>query len=260
MSVTAPRGFRAAGVSAGLKGPRQRDIAVVLNDGPSRSAGGVFTEADEPAAPVLWSRRVISGGRVRAVVLDSAAANSGTGSPGFQDVHALAEHTANLLADSATEIALCSSGPLGVRPDTVELRNGVAAALDRADRGGGLAAADALRTTDTVAKIAFQRDGGVTVGGMAKGPDASVSATLCLLTTDADLTQDQCRHLAQTVAAEVFAPLAGTNDTVLLLASGSAEADLDEDGVHALTAKVCADLAAQIAADPPTTDDKQAHT
>lgn len=260
MSVTAPRGFRAAGVSAGLKGPGQRDVAVVVNDGPSRAAGGVFTEADEPAAPVLWSGRVVSGGRVRAVVLDSGAANSGTGPPGYQDVRTLAEHTATLLADSAAEIAVCSSGPVGGRPDTTALRNGVTAALDEAARGGGLAAADALRTTDTVAKIAFQRDGGVTVGGMAKSPDASVSTALCLLTTDADLTEEQCRHLVRAVVAEVFTPLKGTNDTVLLLANGAAAADLDEDGVYALTTKVCTDLAAQIAADLPTIHDKQAHT
>lgn len=261
MSVTAPRGFRAAGVCAGSKSPGQRDIAVVVNDGPSRSAGGVFTENDDPAAPVLWSEQAVSGGRLRAVVLDSAAANSGTGLSGFQDVQVLAEHTAELLAGSAHEIALCAAGPTGTRPDTVASRHGVTTALGEAVRGGGLAAADALRTNDTVAKIAFQRDGGVTVGGMAKGPDPSVSTALCLLTTDADLTEDQCRHLAQAVTAEVFAPLTGTNDTVLCLASGSAEATgLGEDGVHALMVKVCADLAAQIFADPPTTNDKQAHT
>lgn len=260
MSVTAPRGFRAAGVSAGLKGLGQRDVAVVVNDGPFRSAGGVFTETAEPAAPVLWSRQVVSGGRVRAVVLDSAAANAGAGPPGFQDVHALAEHTADLLADSAAEIALCSAGPVGPRADADALRAGAAAALDEAARGGGLAAADALRTTDTVAKIAFQREGGVTVGGMAKGPDTSVSTVLCLLTTDAALTEGQCRRLARSVATDVFAPLTGTNDTVLLLASGSAGSFLDEGGITALLTKVCADLAAQIAADPPTLEDKQAHT
>ena len=86
MSVTAPRGFRAAGVCTGSKSPGQRDIAVVVNDGPSRTAGGVFTENDDPAAPVLWSEQVISDGRLRAVVLDSSAANSGTGLSGFQDV------------------------------------------------------------------------------------------------------------------------------------------------------------------------------
>ena len=100
MSVTAPLGFRAAGVTAGLKESGQPDVAVVLNDGPSRAAAAVFTTNRVQAAPVTWTRQVVSGGRVRAVVLNSGGANACTGPLGFQDTHATAEHLAALLADS----------------------------------------------------------------------------------------------------------------------------------------------------------------
>lgn len=257
MSVTAPQGFRAAGVASGLKGDGARDLAVIVNDGPSRAAGAVFSGAEEASAPVLWSRQVVSGGRVRAVVVDSGCANAGTGPHGFQDVHAAAEHTAELLEDSAAEIALCSAGPLGTRPDSALLRAGIASALAEAARGGGLAAADAIRTTDTVAKIVFRRGRGYTVGAMAKGPDPSVSAALCVLTTDADVTAEQCQRLLAPAAATTLAPLTATNDTLLLMASGASGTVPEEHDFAALLTEVLTELATQIGADAPATDDDQ---
>ncbi|GHD33025.1 bifunctional ornithine acetyltransferase/N-acetylglutamate synthase [Nocardiopsis kunsanensis] len=259
MSVTAPRGFRAAGVATGTGPTEARDLAVVVNDGPSRAAGAVFTTADGPAAPVLWSRQVVSGGRVRAVVVDTGATDPATGPAGFQHVHALAEHTAEALSDSAAEIVVCAAGAPGVRSDDHALRRSVAEAVSRSARSGGLSAADAVRTADSVAKFAFQRGEGVTAGGMAKGPDAALSTALCVLTTDAELTPAQCGALAETVAARTLAPLTGPDDTVVLLASGASETTVDEQAVAALLTKVCEDLAAQIAADT-TTEDEQAHT
>ncbi|WP_159945343.1 MULTISPECIES: bifunctional ornithine acetyltransferase/N-acetylglutamate synthase [unclassified Nocardiopsis] len=257
MSVTAPQGFRAAGVAAGLKDDGARDVAVVVNDGPSRAAGAVFTTAQDPAAPVLWSRQVVSGGRVRAAVLASGGANAGTGPRGFQDVHAQAEHTADLLEDSAAEIVLCASGPLDVRPPLDVLNKGVSAALAEASRGGGLAAADAIRTDDTVVKIAFRRGDGYTVGAMAKGPDPSVSSALCVLTTDADLTADQCQRLLAGAVEAALAPLTAANDTVLLLASGAAGTTPDEDDLAALLTEVLSELATQVSADTPDHDRAQ---
>ncbi|WP_304451018.1 bifunctional ornithine acetyltransferase/N-acetylglutamate synthase [Nocardiopsis sp. YSL2] len=251
MSVTAPRGFRAAGVAAGTRDGRARDVAVVINDGPSRAAAAVFTP-DDSAAPVLWSRQVASGHRVRAAVLASGGANAGAGPLGFQDVHAQAEHAAGELDDSAAEIVVCACGDPGTRPPLDSLRRGTAEAVAEASRGGGLAAADALRTTDTVAKIVFRRGDGYTIGAMAKGPDPSVSSVLAVLTTDADLTGPQCERLLAPAVAKAFAPLGATNDTVLLMASGAAGTVPDEEGFAALLTDVCADLAAQIAADPST--------
>lgn len=258
MSVTAPQGFRAAGVSAGLKGGGARDVAVVVNEGPSRAAGGVFTTVEDCAAPVLWSRQVLSGGRVRAVVLSSGGANAGTGPSGFQDVHAQAEHIADLLGDSASEVALCSAGAVGVRPPLEALRRGAAEALAEASREGGLAAADALRTTDTVAKIAFRRGDGYTVGAMAKGPDPSVSSVLCVLTTDADLTSDQCRRLLVDAVGKTFDPLDATNDAVLLMASGASGVTPGEGALATLLTEVLAELAIQVGSDVPVPDNDQA--
>ncbi len=157
MSVTAPLGFRAAGVAAGLKQSGDPDVAVVLNDGPSRAAAAVFTTNRVQAAPVIWTRQVVKGGRVRAVVLNSGGANACTGPLGFQDTHATAEHLAAAIETGAGEIAVCSTGLIGERLPMDKLLPGVDAAVAEASRAGGLPAADAIRTTDTVVKIAFRR-------------------------------------------------------------------------------------------------------
>jgi glutamate N-acetyltransferase/amino-acid N-acetyltransferase len=201
LSVTAPLGFRAAGVAAGLKQSGDPDVAVVLNDGPSRAAAAVFTSNRVQAAPVTWTRQVVSGGRVRAVVLNSGGANACTGPLGFQDTHATAEHLAAaieaVLAEEvgAGEIAVCSTGLIGERLPMDKLLPAVDAAVAEADRAGGVHAADAIRTTDTIIKIAFRREGSApgmyTVGGMAKGAGMlapSLATMLVVLTTDADLT------------------------------------------------------------------------
>jgi glutamate N-acetyltransferase/amino-acid N-acetyltransferase len=93
VTVTSPRGFRAAGVAAGLKTSGASDIALLVNDGPDATVAGVFTANRVKAAPVLWTQQVVRGGVVRAVVLNSGGANACTGPAGFQDTHATAEHT-----------------------------------------------------------------------------------------------------------------------------------------------------------------------
>ena len=95
MTVTAPKGFRAAGVAAGLKSDGALDVALVVNDGPDATAAGVFTANRVQAAPVLWSRQVLRGGVVRAVVLTSGGANACTGPAGVLDTHRTAEHVAH---------------------------------------------------------------------------------------------------------------------------------------------------------------------
>src|SRR5580700_6274828 len=165
MSVTAPLGFRAAGVVAGLKTTNDPDVAVVLNEGPSRAAAAVFTSNRVQAAPVTWTRQVVSGGRVQAVVLNSGGANACTGPAGFQDTHATAERLAAVLDDSPGEIAVCSTGLIGDRLPLDKLLPAVDAAVAEADRSGGVHAADAIRTTDTIIKIAFRRQNGSAPSG-----------------------------------------------------------------------------------------------
>jgi len=254
MSVTAPLGFRAAGVVAGLKASGDRDVAVVINDGPSRAAAAVFTSNRVHAAPVKWSRQVVSGGRVRAVVLNSGGANACTGPLGFQDTHATAERLAAALDDSAGEIAVCSTGLIGERLPMDKLLPAVDAAVAEADRAGGVHAADAIRTTDTIIKIAFRREAGYTVGGMAKGAGMlapSLATMLVVLTTDADLTAQELDAALRSATAVTFDRLdsdgcTSTNDTVLLMASGASGVKPDhKDFTRALT-EVCADLARQL--------------
>ena len=257
MSVTAPSGFRAAGVAAGLKESGQPDVAVVLNDGPSRSAAAVFTTNRVQAAPVTWTRQVVKGGRVRAVVLNSGGANACTGPAGFQDTHATAEHLAAAIADSPGEIAVCSTGLIGERLPMDKLLPGVSAAVAEASRAGGLAAADAIRTTDTVVKIAFRRPDGYSIGGMAKGAAMlapGLATMLCVLTTDADLDPAQLDAALRTATAATFDRLdtdgcMSTNDTVLLMASGASGVVPDKTEFTLALTEVCADLARQMQLD-----------
>jgi len=257
LSVTAPLGFRAAGVPAGLKPSGQPDVAVVLNDGPSRSAAAVFTTNRVEAAPVTWTRQVVTGGRVRAVVLNSGGANACTGPLGFQDTHATAEHLAAALGDSAGEMAVCSTGLIGERLPMDKLLPGVDAAVAEASRAGGLAAADAIRTTDTVVKIAFRRVDGYSIGGMAKGAGMlapGLATMLCVLTTDADLEPAQLDAALRTATAVTFDRLdtdgcMSTNDTVLLMASGAAGVKPDRAEFTLALTEVCADLARQLQLD-----------
>lgn len=257
MSVTAPLGFRAAGVAAGLKKSGERDVAVVINDGPSRAAAAVFTSNRVQAAPVKWSRQVASGGRVRAVVLNSGGANACTGPLGFQDTHATAERLAAALEDSAGEIAVCSTGLIGERLVMDKLLPAVDAAVAEADRAGGVHAADAIRTTDTVVKIAFRREDGYVIGGMAKGAGMlapSLATMLCVLTTDADLTSAELDSALRSATAVTLDRLdtdgcMSTNDTVLLLASGAAGTKPDGTDFTRVLTEVCADLARQLQRD-----------
>ena len=271
MSVTAPLGFRAAGVAAGLKQSGQPDVAVVLNDGPAWSAAAVFTTNRVQAAPVTWTREVVKGGRVRAVVLNSGGANACTGPHGFQDTHTTAEHLAAAIGEvGAGEIAVCSTGLIGERLPMDKLIPGVDAALAEASRAGGLAAADAIRTTDTVVKIAFRRSvssGGrppqtpsapsYTIGGMAKGAGMlapGLATMLCVLTTDAELPPAELDAALRTATAVTFDRLdtdgcMSTNDTVLLMASGAAATSVDKREFTETLTEVCADLARQLQLD-----------
>jgi glutamate N-acetyltransferase / amino-acid N-acetyltransferase len=281
VSVTAPLGFLAAGVAAGLKESGQPDVAVVLNDGPSRAAAAVFTSNRVQAAPVTWTRQVVSGGRVRAVVLNSGGANACTGPLGFQDTHATAEHLAALLAnsaglaESAGEIAVCSTGLIGERLPMDKLLPGIGAAVAQASRAGGLAAADAIRTTDTVVKIAFRRGTAAhpaesdipdpeypgtrvyTIGGMAKGAGMlapSLATMLCVITTDADLNPAELDAALRSATAATFDRLdadgcLSTNDTVLLLASGASGIRPDHREFTETLTEVCADLTRQLQLD-----------
>ncbi|MGY2077114.1 MULTISPECIES: bifunctional glutamate N-acetyltransferase/amino-acid acetyltransferase ArgJ [unclassified Blastococcus] len=257
MTCTAPKGFAAAGVAAGLKSSGDRDVAVVLNTGPDDAAAAVFTTNRFPAAPVLWSRQVLAGGRCRAVVLNSGGANACTGPEGFQDTHATAEHAAAQLDIGAVDVAVASTGLIGVRLPMDRLTAGVTAAVKGLTEDGGADAARAIMTTDSVPKTTAQERGGWTVGGMAKGAGMlapSLATMLVVLTTDAAADPDALQRALKAATAVSFERVdsdgcLSTNDTVIALANGaSGSAPTEAELTEALTA-ACTDLAMQLLAD-----------
>ena len=257
MSTTYPKGFRATGLAAGLKQSGKPDVALVVNDGPLDAAAGVFTSNRVKAAPVLWSEQVVKGGRVQAVILNSGGANACTGSPGFQDAHATAEATAAALGTGAARIAVCSTGLIGIRLPMAKLLAGVEKAAVELSEDGGTAAAEAIRTTDTVAKTATHDGSGFAVGGMAKGAGMlapTLATMLAVVTTDAvadSATLDAVlREATRTTFDRVDSDgCMSTNDTVLLLASGASGSTPATEDLQAAVTAVCADLARQLVAD-----------
>src|SRR3954471_13658533 len=229
MSTTAPQGFRAAGGAAGLKTSGDPDVALVVNDGPDDVAAGVFTTNRFPAAPVLWSRQVLAGARARAVVLNSGGANACTGPEGFQDTHATAEHTAAELGLGAIDVAVASTGLIGVRLPMDRLTAGVTAAVKALADDGGPAAARAIMTTDSVPKTTVQQRDGWTVGGMAKGAGMlapSLATMLVVLTTDAVVPARRLQSELPYATSLSFERVdsdgcLSTNDTVIALANGA---------------------------------------
>ncbi|MFD6889258.1 bifunctional glutamate N-acetyltransferase/amino-acid acetyltransferase ArgJ [Streptomyces sp. NPDC059957] len=257
MSVTAARGFLAGAVRAGIKESGDPDLALVVNRGPSRAAAGVFTSNRVQAAPVRWSRRVLADGRISAVVLNSGGANACTGPGGAEDAQAMAERTAAALAGTADEVAVCSTGLIGVRLPMDRVTAGITAAAARLSPEGGEEAAVAIKTTDSVHKTAVAAGPGWTVGGMAKGAGMlapGLATMLVVLTTDADAGADvldaALREAARTTFDRVDSDgCMSTNDTVLLLASGSSGITPDTAELTAAVHAVCRDLALQLVAD-----------
>jgi glutamate N-acetyltransferase/amino-acid N-acetyltransferase len=257
VSVTAPQGFRAAGVAAGLKSSGAQDVAVVVNDGPDDAAAAVFTTNRFPAAPVLWSRQVLAGNRLRAVVLNSGGANACTGPEGFGDSHATAEHLAAVLGIGAIDVAVASTGLIGVRLPMDKLLAGVTAAAKELSAEGGPDAARAIMTTDTVPKTTVQTGNGWTIGGMAKGAGMlapSLATMLVVLTTDAVVPPEvltSALKAATSVSVERVDSdgCLSTNDTVIVMANGaSGVTPTAEEFTAALTAATT-DLAMQLLSD-----------
>ncbi|BBZ04152.1 arginine biosynthesis bifunctional protein ArgJ [Mycolicibacterium chitae] len=263
--VTAPAGFRAAGIAAGIKASGALDLALVFNEGPDYTAAGVFTRNQVKAAPVLWSQQALGTGRLRAVILNSGGANACTGPGGFQDTHATAEAVAAALSQwgtdtGAIEVAVCSTGLIGDRLPMDKLGAGVLEIVHEMAGGlsGGEEAARAIMTTDTVPKqVALHHADNWTVGGMAKGAGMlapSLATMLVVLTTDAVADAEALDAALRRAAALTFDRLdidgsCSTNDTVLLLASGASEIVPSQQDLDRAVLLACEDLCAQLQAD-----------
>ena len=257
MSITAPAGFRAAGVTAGLKASGRPDLAVVVNDGPDHHAAAVFTSNRVEAAPVTWSRQVLADGRVDAVVLNSGGANACTGAAGFADTHRTAEHLADAVAVSAGDVVVCSTGLIGELLPMDKITAGIIEAAAALSVTGGETAATAIMTTDTVCKQALATGSGWSVGGMAKGAGMlapALATMLVVITTDAAADPGTLDMALRAAADATFDRIdsdgcMSTNDTVLLLSSGASGVKPSVPELTEAVTSVCADLARQLIAD-----------
>jgi len=259
--VTVPAGFRASGVTAGLKASGRPDLALVVNDGPLQVAAGVFTTNRVVGHPVTWSRQVLADGVASAVVLNSGGANVCTGPDGFLDVHRTAEKVAGALEVSAGDVVVASTGLIGERLPIGTLLAGVDLAAAALGADAGLDAAVAIMTTDTVPKTAeITIDGDVgtwSAGGMAKGAGMlapALATMLCVITTDAVVDAATAQAALQAATAQTFDRIdsdgcMSTSDTVVLLASGASGVTPDPAGFAAGITAVAADLARQLVAD-----------
>jgi glutamate N-acetyltransferase/amino-acid N-acetyltransferase len=257
--VTAARGFRAAGVTAGLKSSGQPDVALVVNDGPNYTAAGVFTSNRVKAAPVRWCESILDGpgSELVAVVLNSGGANACTGPDGYADTIATAEYLGELLVTPAYRVAVASTGLIGLRLPMQKLLPGIDLAVSALSPAAGLDAAIAIMTTDSVPKTAQVSLGGFTVGGMAKGAGMlapGLATMLVVLTTDAVADSSALNTALRAATRVSFDRLdsdgaMSTNDTVLLLASGASGVEPHPDLLGAAVTRVCKQLAEQLLAD-----------
>ncbi|GAA5151141.1 bifunctional glutamate N-acetyltransferase/amino-acid acetyltransferase ArgJ [Microbacterium pseudoresistens] len=259
MSVTAPQGFEAAGVAAGLKSTGAPDVAVVVNRGPSKVGAAVFTGNRAKANPILWSQEAAKDGVVEAIVLNSGGANCFTGAFGFQTSHQTAERAAELLGVSGGDVLICSTGLIGTGDDVFRAKvlDGTERAITALDADGGSDAAHAIMTTDTVAKTSTFQGDGWTIGAMAKGAGMlapGLATMLVVITTDAMLTAGEADAHLRAATRVSFDRLdsdgcMSTNDQVTLMVSGASGVTPAADAFRAGLVEVCTDLAVQLQGD-----------
>ncbi len=258
MSVTFPKGFRAGGAAVGIKASGDKDLAIVVADEVAVAAA-VFTRNIATAAPVRLSQAHMSDGQVTAVVLSSGCANAGTGDQGDSNAERMADAVAEHLKCPSSEVLVCSTGPIGPQLPIDKIEAGIAVLIPElsASQADGVAAAEAIMTTDTFSKTSRFEGDGWSIGGMAKAagmcrPD--MATLLVTITTDAVMDQARAQYALQTAVDETFNSLnidgcSSTNDTAILLASGaSGESPSLEVFLNALN-DVCESLARQVARD-----------
>ncbi len=257
MTVTAPAGFEAAGIAAGIKRTGALDLALIVNRGPRVHAAAVFTSNRAKANPILWSEQVIRDGVVSAIVLNSGGANCCTGPEGFQVTHRTAEAAASALGIAAGDVLVCSTGLIGDQLDGEVLEEGVLSAAARLTADGGADAARAIMTTDSKPKTVVVEGDGWRIGGIAKGAGMlapGLATMLVVLTTDADLPSGALDAALREATRVSFDRLdsdgcMSTNDQVTLMASGASGIVPELDAFTAALVDACADLARQLQAD-----------
>ena len=251
-----PQGFVASATAAGLKSSGAKDLTLIVNEGPSQWASAVFTSNQVVAAPVLWSKEVIKGSVVKAVVLNSGGANACTGPKGFQDTHATAEHVAKLLNHSSSEVFICSTGMIGEFLPMDKILSGLDLLTKNLSNDSLLECAHAIMTTDSVPKISNISENGVQVSGIAKGAGMlapALATMLCVILTDALLPADAKQIFEETVD-RTFNRIdsdgcTSTNDTILFMSSGASGVQLTQEQCASMLEETCSSLADQLIAD-----------
>jgi glutamate N-acetyltransferase/amino-acid N-acetyltransferase len=251
-----PQGFVGSSISAGLKSSGALDLTLIVNEGPSNWASAVFTSNQVIAAPVIWSKEVIKGSSVRAVVLNSGGANACTGPQGFQDTHKSAEHVASLLQHSSAEVFVCSTGMIGEFLPMEKILSGLDVVAANLGNNSLADCAQAIMTTDSVPKISTVNFSSAQMSGIAKGAGMlapALATMLCVIMTDA-VVPNSAKSIFETIVDKTFNRIdsdgcTSTNDTILLMSSGASQVQLTDEEFSAMLQEVCASLAAQLIAD-----------
>ena len=252
-----PHGFRGAGIAAGIKTSGARDLTLIVNDGPQLFGTAVFTTNKVEAAPVTWSRQVVKDLRVSAAILNSGGANACTGPEGFADTHKTAEHTADALGISSSDLVIASTGMIGIRLPMANLLRGVTSAVSELTDDSGIALAEGIMTTDSHPKFHSSSMNGAAVFGIAKGAGMlapSLATMLSVVITDAVVEPAQAQAIFERVVSRTYNRIdsdgcTSTNDTVLLMASGASGVSLAEPELEELLMQCCSDLSYQLIAD-----------
>ena len=251
-----PQGFVGSATAAGLKSSGALDLTLIVNEGPSNWASAVFTSNQVIAAPVIWSKEVIKGSSVRAVVLNSGGANACTGPQGFQDTHKSAEHVASLLQHSSAEVFVCSTGMIGEFLPMDKILSGLDVVAANLGNDSLAECAQAIMTTDSVPKISTVNSSGAQMSGIAKGAGMlapALATMLCVIMTDA-VVPNSAKNIFEIIVDKTFNRIdsdgcTSTNDTILLMSSGASQIQLTDEEFSAMLQEVCASLAAQLIAD-----------
>jgi glutamate N-acetyltransferase/amino-acid N-acetyltransferase len=254
--VRLPNGFTAASCAAGLKSSGALDLTLVVNNGPKFDAAAVYTSNQVVAAPVIWSKQVTKEKIVRAAILNSGGANACTGPQGFADTHKTAEYVGELLNISAGEVVVCSTGLIGELLPMEKILSGIDVISKNLKTDSLTDVAQAIMTTDSVAKIATYKSANFEVSGVAKGAGMlapALATMLSVIMTDAVLPKN-AQEVFKRVCDRTYNRIdsdgcTSTNDTVLLMGSGASGYEPAETEFEDLLMQVCGSLSQQLIAD-----------
>ena len=251
-----PQGFISGATAAGLKSNGALDLTIIQNLGPKFFCTAVFTSNKVVAAPVIWSKQVASQGMARAIVLNSGGANACTGPQGFADTHETAEYVSKVLQVSSSDVLVCSTGIIGEFLPMKKILDGILQISSTMSNDGLAHSAQAIMTTDSVAKIANVAGDGFTFSGIAKGAGMlapALATMLCVVMTDA-VVSENAESIFKQVTDRTFNRMdsdgcTSTNDTVVFMSSGASGISLSDQQLAQYLTTICTDLVAQLIAD-----------